>query len=209
MTFEEQLLLQLQSPLPGITAHREMIPDVKDAARRLGPPPAEAKRSAVVVPLVLRQGALPEVMFTLRSESMRSHKGQISFPGGRLDAFESPVEAALRELEEETGVGNHDVRILGELTDIYIPPSNSGVTPFVAVLNKPSEYIISEEEVEEIFHIPLEIFIDPRTLKRGPRTFFGTTVQVPYWDIHADVPLWGATAMILNELVWLVRKTIQ
>ena len=146
------------------------------------------------------------MMFTLRSEKLRSHRGQISFPGGHIDGVETAEQAALRELNEETGVDLATVRVLGTLSEIYIPPSNAAVTPIVGILPVHDEYVISEAEVREIFHVNMDHFALEKNIKMGPRQMFGKTVDVPFWDVHAEVPLWGATAMMLNELVWLVRE---
>ena len=183
-----------------------MIPDVPDSQSRLKGPPPTAKKSAVLIPLLDVAGGMPDVMFTLRSDELRSHRGQISFPGGRLDAGETDEQAALRELDEETGVAESSVIVLGTLSPLYIPPSNSAVMPVVGMVTHTSDYVISEAEVREIFHVNMAHFTDPDTMQFGPRRLFGRDVDVPYWDVHSDVQLWGATAMILNELVWLVRE---
>ncbi|RPI68420.1 MAG: CoA pyrophosphatase, partial [Ignavibacteriae bacterium] len=104
-----------------------MVPYAPDVELRLKNPPATARKSAVLVPLLIREGGLPDVMFTLRSDTLRSHSGQISFPGGRMDEGEDAVTAALREMQEETGVEPESVMVLGALSDLYIPPSNSAV----------------------------------------------------------------------------------
>ncbi len=201
---------RLRGPLPGRAAHAEFVPDYADTRVRLSPPPATARRSAVMVPLLRRlNAALPDVLLTVRSETLNSHKGQISFPGGRVDEMEDPRAAAIRELEEEVGVPGHDVAILGALTDLYVPPSNSAIMPYVALIREPENYVISEAEVQEVFTVPLTYFIEPGHVRSAPRTLNGTTVSVPYWDVHHQVHLWGATAMILNELIWIVREYTQ
>lgn len=181
-----------------------------DTRIRLSPPPPTARISAVVVPLVVRPTGsatdLPDVLFTLRSENLRSHKGQISFPGGRVDADEAPRDAALREIEEEIGIQRNEVDVLGSLTDLYVPPSNSAIVPFVARVVEPDVYVVSEAEVQEVFTVPLQVLIDEGSVRTAPRTLNGVTVDVPYWDVHANVQLWGATAMILNELLCLVKE---
>ena len=201
--------MRLSEPLPGSDAHRELIPQFPGSLARLKGAPPDAKRSAVVVPLLLRMHTLPSVLFTLRSEGLRSHRGQISFPGGRIDDGETAQEAALRELTEETGVDAGSVVVLGALSEIYIPPSNAAVTPFVAMLQSPEHYTISEAEVTEIFDVPLMNFTDGAALRSAPRMIDGSHVDVPQWHVHPKVPLWGATAMILNELVWLTRDYLE
>lgn len=148
---------------------------------------------------------MPKVMLTVRSEGLRRHGGQISFPGGRIEPNETAEQAALRELFEETGVGPEKVDVLGTLTPLYIPNSNSGVTPIVSVITEPMQYVPSEAEVEEIFTVDLAMFMLQANLGSITKEYSGTQVIWPVWNVHAHVPLWGATAMILNELIWLLR----
>ncbi|NQW29027.1 MAG: CoA pyrophosphatase [Ignavibacteria bacterium] len=205
MDFYTWLERRLQAPLPGATAHRELIPNLPDVEARLKGAPPTARHSAVLIPLVQTENQFPDVMFTLRSERMRSHRGQISFPGGRCDEGEDAITTALRELHEETGVANSGVHVLGTMSSIFIPPSNSAVTPILAKIS-PQEYVTSELEVREIFHIPLEFFLKPESLEYQNKELFGGMALVPLWNVHKDVPLWGATAMMLNELVVLARE---
>lgn len=205
MSLTDYLRDRLSGPLPGLEAHRTFVPNIPDAIRRLLPPPPDAKRSAVVVPIVIEDPSDPHVVFTVRSENLRSHKGQISFPGGRLEEGEDAVVGGLRELREEIGVRPQDVTIVGQLSPLYIPPSNSAVTPFVGILSRSGPWVISEDEVAEIIEVPLAQFLPPDTVRSTSRNLYGKPVDVPQWDIHPTIPLWGATAMILNELVWLVR----
>ncbi len=197
---------RLQGPLPGLQAHRTFVPDIPDAITRLLPPPPDAKRSAVIVPIIFDENMDHRVVFTVRSENLRSHRGQISFPGGRLDDGEDEITAALRELHEEIGVDPSDVIILGELSPLYIPPSNSAVTPLVGVLKNNGPWVISEAEVAEVLDVPLNTFLHPNSICLEPRMLYGKSVDVPQWKIHPTIPLWGATAMILNELLWLIHE---
>lgn len=208
MDFISFLGQRLAAPLPGIHAHREFVPDLPDAAIRLREAPPTARKSAVLVPLILGHGPLPEVLLEVRSESMRNHRGQISFPGGRLDDGEDAERAALRELEEEVGIPASDVIVLGRLTPVFIPPSNSAVVPIVGVVRQADDLVLSIAEVKETFRLGLHRILPPeaRTVERW--NLNGNSVDVPFWPVHTT-PLWGATAMILNELVWMTREYAQ
>jgi len=206
MNLIDHIRERLAKPLPGLDAHRVFVPDMPESALRLAPPPADARRSAVLVPLIAEVIDDLRIVFTVRSLSLRSHKGQISFPGGRIDEGEDVYTAALRELHEEIGVEPHDVTILGELSPLYIPPSNSAVTPVVALIKKSRQWVISEAEVTEVLDIPFASFLDATSISFEKRSLYGRLVDVPQWNIHPSVPLWGATAMILNELVWIVNE---
>ncbi|MBI2793739.1 MAG: CoA pyrophosphatase [Ignavibacteria bacterium] len=208
MTLEDYLRLKLHGELPGVKAHREFIPDVPDAEVRLRGVWEGARRSAVLVPLIAMPHAFPNVLLTVRSEFIRSHKGQISFPGGMVEDDENEVDAALREMHEETGIDIGSVQILGSLSPTYIPPSNSIVLPTVGIIQRPKEYIISLTEVREIFDVPITSFLDPESVVVKKRTLHGVEANVPMWNVHPEVPLWGATAMILNELIWIIREFV-
>lgn len=205
MPVHDYLRLRLQKPLPGLQAHRELLPPLPGNEQRLRTPPDDARQSAVLVPLLPSADEL-SVLFTLRSQHVGSHQGQISFPGGRIEQGESYQQAALREFEEETGIAAVDVLVLGQLSPIYIPPSHSLVVPVVGIVERPHHYQPSAHEVAEIFDIPLSKFLDSSTLRLAPRSVGDLTIKVPQWHVHPTVPLWGATAMILNELLWLVRE---
>jgi 8-oxo-dGTP pyrophosphatase MutT (NUDIX family) len=199
---------RLAGPLPGVHAHKYFVPsDMPDAAKRLQRAPDDARRSAVLVPLLVRPDDDLDVLLTVRTSTLRSHSGQISFPGGRIDDGEDAVATALRELDEETGIPSHDVAVLGTLTPLWVPPSNSAITPVVGLVRAPEAYTPSEAEVAEIFTVPLSLLLDTSSVHVAPWTLYDRTVQVRHWRVHPSVPLWGATAMILNELLELVRGT--
>lgn len=200
------LVHRLQQPLPGLAAHRLLFPGEMATISRIADPPADARRSAVLVPLIRTNDVWPAVLFTVRSEQLKNHTGQISFPGGRLDADEEPRDAALREFSEEVGIAPGNVHVLGELSQIYIPPSNSAVTPIVGVIDHVSHWPISEAEVQEVIEVPLSHFLDPSTRSMFRREVLSRQMDVPSWNIHPRIPLWGATAMILSELVELTRE---
>lgn len=209
MSYLDFLVRRLVQPLPAVAAHREFVPEMPGAAERLAGAPATARRSAVLIPLVFGQRPLPDVLLEVRSEGLRHHRGQISFPGGRLDEGEDAVEAALRELGEEVGIARHNVVVLGELTPLYIPPSNSAVMPVVGALRDVDGIVLSTDEVAEVLTVPLEYFMDASTVQLRSRELYGFTVDVPEWGVHHQVPLWGATAMMLNELVWITREYVE
>lgn len=192
---------RLLKQLPGLTKQLEMAPVIGNVPFRDIKTPATANRSAVLI--ILQQiGNSYELLFTLRNKNMYSHAGQISFPGGRCDTYETPEQTALREASEEVGLFAEDVKILGLLTELYVPPSNNVITPVLALALKPLEvYIASPEEVEEIFSVDIHSFTD-ENLVRELWDFDGHEIEVPYWKVH-NTPLWGATSMILKELTAL------
>lgn len=183
----------LCGPLPGAAAHQRMAPAHRsdDWAGRNDEP----IRSAVLV-LLAPDAAGLSVLLTLRSAHLRSHTGQISFPGGRLEPDETPEQAACRECEEETGIPAHLPDVLGRLTPIRSPASPGAVQPIVGWVDEPAVPIIHPHEVEEAFWQPLAALGEPHVEEWDLR---GTKRQVPCWHVHR-VPLWGLTACVIEEL---------
>jgi 8-oxo-dGTP pyrophosphatase MutT (NUDIX family) len=206
MIFYQWLEHRCQLPLPGREAHRRFVPNVPDAHKRLANAPTDAKQSAVLIPLVADEFDELGVLFTVRSESLRSHKGQISFPGGRLDLNETHVEAALREAHEEIGISASDIHVLGTLSPLYIPPSNSAVTPIIAAIQRQASWNLSTAEVAEVVIRPLSDFLNDSLFEERAGIIPHLPINVPMWDVHPTIPLWGATAMMLNEVVMLYNE---
>jgi len=122
-----------------------------------------------------------------------------------LHAGESPPEAALREAAEEIGLRPENVEVLGTATPLYVPASDTGIVPVIAAFTQQEPLQANPAEVEEILLLSLDWL---RQLERITATWHrnGHTVVVPLWHIHPRVPLWGATAMILSELLWLYEE---
>ena len=154
--------------------------------------------AAVLVPLVDRRRGLT-VLLTERTEHLADHAGQISFPGGHIEAGDGgPVEAALRETEEETGLSRRRVDVLGRL-DTYITRTGFTVTPVVAFAAPPLELDPDPREVAAVFEVPLAFFLDAANHQLCSRPFRGSDRQfyaMPYGDRY----IWGATAGMLVNL---------
>jgi 8-oxo-dGTP pyrophosphatase MutT (NUDIX family) len=106
------------------------------------------------------------IVFTLRSRNLLSHSGQISFPGGLCEVDETPVQTALRETEEEIGISNNTIEIIGQLTPLFVLPSNSYIFPVVGYSNQFLDIKINHNEVEEAFSKPLSFFSFNNILQR-------------------------------------------
>ncbi|WP_207062176.1 CoA pyrophosphatase [Motiliproteus sp. SC1-56] len=154
--------------------------------------------AAVLVPVVNRDDALT-VLLTRRTEHLRHHPGQISFPGGRLEAHDGgPVAAALRETQEEVGLAPERVRVLGLLDD-YITRTGFVVTPVVGLIEPPVRLKLDPGEVAEVFEVPLAYLLDESRYERHHRHFQGREryfYAVPYREYF----IWGATAGMLVNL---------
>lgn len=197
---------RLKDKLPGIDAHLIMSPKNNKIPLRKFKPKPDAKKSAVLILLSENQENKLQVLLTLRSENLSSHSSQISFPGGMSENNESPLETALRETYEEIGVEKDDIEHLGYLSHLYVPPSNFIIYPVVGWLKNDVEYNINPDEVAEVFNIIIDDIKTPTSIKFRKNIVQGMNLDVPYWDVHKKVPLWGATAMILSELIQILNE---
>ena len=164
-------------------------------------------RKAAVLVLLYPQADATALALTLRQPTLRDHSGQVSLPGGTIDAGETPEEAALREGWEEIGVPAGRPNVLGRLTEIYIPPSNFCVKPVVAALDGGFEFQPHEVEVAELLEVPAAWLLDAGRVSVESRQILGAPTDVPYFDI-AGHHVWGATAMILAELARVLREVV-
>jgi len=146
------------------------------------------------------------LVLTQRHAKLANHGGQISFPGGRQDAGETLWQAAKRETFEEVGIAPQQIDRLGRLNPVYIPPSDFTVNPFVGWHQGKPKFVRSEDEVQEIIQASVESLLDPKTLKYGDiESASGMNINVPYYNVDGH-RVWGATAIILGELIERLRR---
>jgi len=153
--------------------------------------------AAVLVPIIEHQD--PSVLFTQRTSHLADHGGQISFPGGKIDAGDaSPAGAALREAEEEIALARSFVEPIGYL-DVHITPFGHRIVPVLARVRLGFELRLNQNEVDTAFEVPLAFLMTPQNYKRESRDWNGLTVN--YFVIpFANHKIWGATADILRNL---------
>ena len=194
----------LARPLPGLSAQLRMAPIYRIEALRDRTPPALTKEAGVLILLYDRDGQLTFAL-TRRTDTVESHKGQISLPGGAREPGESLQTTALRETCEELRVCLDDWAVLGTLTPLYIPPSGFLISPFVAYTPTHPAFDPDPAEVAELIETPLTLLLDPATVVREEWDLRGTPTMVPFFHIYGH-KVWGATAMVLSELVTLLRE---
>ncbi len=153
--------------------------------------------AAVLVPIIERDD--PSVLFTQRTSHLHDHAGQISFPGGKIDAGDaSPVAAALREAEEEIALSRSFVKPIGYL-DVYMTPFGHRIMPVLAHVREGFSLRMNQGEVEDVFEVPLAFLMTPQNHKRENRDWNGLTLSL-YAMHFGDRKIWGATAGILRNL---------
>lgn len=198
------LRVRLQSPppwQPEITdENRHVIAaDIITQRQAAG----KVTKAAVLIPLLLKENGL-SVLLTQRTNHLRDHAGQISFPGGRMDPEDqSPNDTALRESKEEIGLEPGRVEIIGHLPQ-YLTVSGYSVTPVVGLVQTQAEYVLDEFEVADVFEVPLSFLLDPANhqvrvwqSEQGGRRFY----SMPYENRF----IWGATAGMLRNLYHLLK----
>jgi 8-oxo-dGTP pyrophosphatase MutT (NUDIX family) len=176
--------------------YRALVRDKLAAHPRKQIEAAVGSPAGVLIPLFEKGGKI-HVLLTLRTNTVASHKGQISFPGGGSEAGDRDITAtALRETFEEVGIEPSSVEVLGRLDDV-VAISNYVVTPVVGVIPYPSRYRISTDEIAEVIEAPLDFFMDTRNCRVETRVFRGKDVPVYFYQ-YKEHNVWGLTAYMLR-----------
>jgi 8-oxo-dGTP pyrophosphatase MutT (NUDIX family) len=159
----------------------------------------QAKKAGVLL-LIHSVNGIANLTLIERPQYDGAHSSQIALPGGKVEKEDINItETALREAKEEVNINPDQVKIVGQLTSIYIPPSNFFVTPILAISSARPNYVAEEREVKSILEVPLSELIHPQVLKETKITLKkGIRIKTPYLDLQGKI-VWGATAMILNE----------
>ncbi len=161
--------------------------------------------AAVLLPIYYREGQY-YILFTKRTERVKEHKGQISFPGGAYQEGDGLLlNTALRECAEEIGLVADQVEILGELDDVVTQTSSYIVSPFVAVIPWPYDFKINKEEIEEIIEAPISALLDRSCFRQEAEIINGESVPAYSYHYQGRV-IWGATAEMLNQFLDIIAR---
>jgi 8-oxo-dGTP pyrophosphatase MutT (NUDIX family) len=203
--FIERLTERHKKGLPGRDYQLKMAAMLK---RSIFDAPPTARKAAVLMLMFPQNGEWHIVLTERTGNPNDPHSKQISFPGGSVELADVDLAAtALRETHEEIGVEPSVIQLIGAMTDVYIPVSNFHVQPFLAWTNTPPQYKRQETEVKTVIEAPLSLLKDANNWKVKDIYISETynLKNVPYFDVFGK-SVWGATAMMLAELLELVRS---
>ena len=190
-------------PLPG---HEEIVKKMSPNRMRLKGEPNESTRRSGVLILFYPKGEDTYLPLILRPQYDGVHGGQMAFPGGRAELKDKNIQAtALREAQEEIGIKASDVKIIGNLTELYINPSNLLCQPVLGYISYKPDFYPDEREVADILEVPLSDFVNPDTVQTRLVEARGYKFETPGFIIQEQI-VWGATAMMIAELLEIIHE---
>lgn len=204
----ELLRDRLKRPLPGIEAHQAVMSYVRDTAQEVKQSRSDYREGAVLMLLYPHNGVM-HTSLILRQSYKGVHSGQVAFPGGRRDPGDPDLTyTALREAQEEVGLSPEHVEIIGSLSDIFIPPSNFLVSPFIGFSAYRPDFIADPREVAAILETPIDSFLKEDAITyRKVMLSNGVRLKVQCFAL-GDQIVWGATAMMLAEFRALMHTSL-
>lgn len=194
----------LKKPLPGIEAQLEMAPYSRRTRIKQQQIDDNPRHSGIMSLFYKKNGEL-HILLIVRTSYEGVHSGQIGFPGGKFESTDTSFEhTALRETEEEVGIT--DITVLGKLTDVYIPPSRFLVYPFVGFKEGEIKPVMEVKEVHDIIELPVKFLLSEeiKTVEKV-RLSHGMVIETPCFKYEGHI-IWGATAMMLQELRVILSK---
>ncbi|QSB26041.1 CoA pyrophosphatase [Flavobacterium sp. CLA17] len=196
--------------LPAVSAHIKMAPKERIEALKNQDFKAENPRIAAVMMLFYPKNEKTHLVLIVRNAYNGVHSSQIAFPGGKYETTDSGYEdTALRETQEEVGVAREKIEVIKQFTPMYIPPSNFLVHPFLGISSDELSFYPDAREVADVIELPLSVFLnDEIIIEATLSTSYGSNILVPAFNIQNHI-VWGATAMILNELRDVLKLTFE
>lgn len=191
----------LNVELPATNAHAKMVPPNREELLRNTDFTKITPKKAAVMMLFYPKNFQTHLALILRTSYNGVHSSQIAFPGGKVEKEDFDLkQTALRETHEEIGVHPNSINVIRPFTEVYIPPSNYMVYPFLGYSHEELQFVLQEDEVAGMVEFPLADFLDDRILHTSSiKTSYADTIDVPGFKVNEHF-IWGATAMILSEL---------
>ncbi len=208
--FEKRIVKVTKMELPGEAVQFKMAPMERlQELNRIARNKDTAKRAGVLSLFYPSENFETRLILILRKTYLGVHSAQVGFPGGKLEEEDISIQdAALRETEEEVGISRETISVLKKLTEIYIPPSNFFVQPFLGITTESPKFIPQEEEVEALIEVALHDFMnDANIITKTLSTSYAHNMEVPAFHLNGHV-VWGATAMMLNEVRELLKMVL-
>lgn len=206
--FIDQLSARLLQPLPGEEAQFRMAPVARERIRDIPAGSYRPRKSAVLI-LLFPLAESTGLVLIERPLYDGVHSGQVAFPGGKFEERDLSLrQTALREASEEVGVNPAEIKMIGQLTDIYINPSNFLVSPYIGYADRMPVFTPDAREVKSI--IVADLFALGEEGIRGEKTIThssGFKIKTPYYEIEG-LTVWGATAMMISELNAVVKEVV-
>jgi 8-oxo-dGTP pyrophosphatase MutT (NUDIX family) len=205
--FTTYLELKLKDPLPGFKAQQLMSPINRMGNEAYTTEIKNAKQAATMLLFFPDNNNVPHFVLTKRLEYRGVHSGQISLPGGKKEKEDVDfAQTAIRETKEEIGINPIDVKVISALSELYIPPSNFIVYPYLSVTHQTPTFVPQENEVYEIIEVPYYYLLDEQLRKEKKIKLSGSNfyVNAPYFDFFGH-EVWGATAMMLAETAEILK----
>lgn len=208
--FEKRVVKVKNLELPGEDFHFRMAPlerlkELKQKAYQM----ETAKQAAVLCLFYPNTIGDTHFILILRKSYKGVHSAQVGFPGGKVEVYDDDLRAtALREAHEEVGVPPTMVNVLKQLTEVYIPPSNYFVQPYMGIAQHTPDFVPQLEEVDALIEVPVHEFLeDSALITQTLSTSYAQNIEVPAFELQGHV-VWGATAMMLNEVRELLSKVL-
>jgi 8-oxo-dGTP pyrophosphatase MutT (NUDIX family) len=203
--FFQSLQHRLSLALPGAAAHEKMASSIRASNLFRRTPNQKTRQSAVLLLLYPYQGEL-FLPLILRPDYDGVHAGQVALPGGGYEAYDrNLIRTALREAQEEIGIKASDVRVLGQLTPIFVAASNYQVQPVVGYLPYRPDFFPDLREVADIIEISLSLLADKGIVGTKEMLVRNVLIQAPYYGVNMHT-VWGATAMMLSEFLTILEE---
>ncbi len=197
-------------PLPAETSQYKMAPPYRqELLKQQEKAIKDAKKAGVLALFYPDRANNTHFVLILRKSYKGVHSAQVAFPGGKLEDVDVSIEAtAVRETYEEVGVPIKSIKVIRQLSQVYIPPSNFYVFPFIGICQEYPQFIKQEDEVEAIIEVPLNHFIDDKNVvTKKVKTSYSVETEVPAFKLNEHI-VWGATAMMLSEIKDLLKQLL-